>query len=117
MLRTNVNEMNVESIDLGDEVWYGLQYRLALAPVIVCTPIAREFLHRRELHTLRCVRDLFSIWPSGRLDASSQIGKFSIWKVELKRTNGSLVCLWLCIAGLRHEVLLLVISRLRFCKC
>src|SRR5437868_6692286 len=43
---TNVNEMNVETIDLSDEVRYGSQFRLALAPVVVCFPIAREILHR-----------------------------------------------------------------------
>src|SRR5256885_12286966 len=60
MLRTNVNEMNVEAIDLSDEVRHGLQFRLALAPVVVVSPIAGEFLHRCELYSLRCVRDLFS---------------------------------------------------------
>src|SRR6266446_1273492 len=117
MLRTNVNEMNVETVDLGDEVRYGLQFRLALAPVVVGSPIACEFLHRCELHSLRCVRDLFSIRPPGRVDAPPQISKFGIWKVELKRTNGGFVGLWLGSAGLRHEVLLLINSSLRFCKC
>src|SRR6266481_5096366 len=110
MLRTNMNEMNVESIDLSDEVRYGFQFRLALAPVVVCSPITREILHRRELHSLRCVRDLFSIRPPGRVDAPPQISKFGIWKVELKRTNGGFVCLWFGSAGLRHEVLLLINS-------
>src|SRR6267142_5313235 len=117
MLRTNVNEMNVESIDLSNEVWYGFQFRLALAPVVVCSPIAREFLHRRELHALRCVRDQFSLWPFGRVDTSSQIGEFRVRKIELKRTNRGFVCLWLCSGGLRHEVLLLINSRFRFCNC
>src|SRR6266550_8289761 len=103
MLRTNVNEMKVEAIDLGDEVWYGFQFRLAFAPVVLCSPIACEVLHRRELHSLRCVRDLFSIWPPGRIDPPPQIGKFSIWKVELKRTNSGFVINlfagWLCSTG------------------
>ena len=30
MLRTNVNEMNVQPVDLGDEMRQGLQFRLAL---------------------------------------------------------------------------------------
>src|SRR5258706_12212413 len=87
MLGPNVNEVNVEAIDLSDEVRYGLQFRLALAPVVVGSPIACELLHRRELHSLRCVRDLFSIRPLGLIDAPAEIRKFSIWKSELKRTN------------------------------
>src|ERR1041384_1137366 len=117
MLRTNVNEMDVEAIDLCDEVRHGFQFCLALTPVVVRSPITRELLYRRELHALRCVCHLFGIWPPGRVDALSQIRKLSIRKVELKRTNGSFVCLWLCSAGLRHEVLLLINSSFRFCKC
>ena len=30
VFRTNVNEMNVEAIDLGDELRQGVQFRLAL---------------------------------------------------------------------------------------
>ena len=56
MFRTNVNEMNVEPIDLGDEMRQGIQFRLALAPIVIRRPIAREFLHRRELHALRMHR-------------------------------------------------------------
>ena len=71
MLRTNVNEMDVEAIDLCDEVRHGFQFCLALTPVIVCPPIACELLHRRELYALRCVRDLFWIRPLGRVDATA----------------------------------------------
>src|SRR4051794_4000855 len=53
MLRADVNEVNVEPIDLGDEVRQSLQPRLALAPVVLCRPILRECLNRRELHALR----------------------------------------------------------------
>src|SRR5215218_10914654 len=48
MLRTNVDEMNVEAVDLGDEVREGLQPLLALAPVVLFRPVARERLHRRQ---------------------------------------------------------------------
>src|SRR5215207_329674 len=48
MFRTNVDEMDVQPIDLGDEVRQSLQPRLAVAPVVLCRPIARERLHRRQ---------------------------------------------------------------------
>src|SRR5882724_788913 len=57
MFRTNVNEMNVQPIDLGDELWQGVQSRLHLPPVVFRPPIACECLNRRELHALRCIRD------------------------------------------------------------
>ena len=53
VFRTDVNEVNVQPIDLGDELRQGVQLRLDLAPVILCRPIARQRLHRRELHSLR----------------------------------------------------------------
>ena len=58
MFRTNVNEMNVQPIDLGHELRQGVQSRLALAPIVIRRPIARELLHRRELHALRFIRDV-----------------------------------------------------------
>ena len=61
MLRANVNEMNVEPVDLGDELRQGVELRLALAPVVIGRPIARELLHRRELHALRFIRRPFPV--------------------------------------------------------
>ena len=56
MLRTNVNEVNVQAIDFGHKLRQGVQFRLELAPIVICRPIARERLNRRELHALRCIR-------------------------------------------------------------
>src|SRR5262249_23762900 len=61
MFGTNVNEMNVQPINLGHEVRYGLQFRFAFAPVVIRRPIAREFLYRRELYALRLIRDCFAL--------------------------------------------------------
>ena len=63
VLGTNVNEMNVEPIDLSDELGQSVQCRLALAPIVVCGPIAREFLNCGELHALRCIRHQFPFRP------------------------------------------------------
>ena len=66
VLRADVNEMNVQPIDLGDELRQRIQLRFDLAPVVVSRPIARERLHRRELHALRYVRDGFPFGPPRR---------------------------------------------------
>ena len=47
-----------------------------LAPVVICRPIAREFLNRRELHALRWIRDRFPFGPPCRVDAPAQFGQF-----------------------------------------
>ena len=56
LLRAHVDEVDVDAVDLGHELRQGVQPRLDLAPVVVRRPVARELLHRRELHALRLVR-------------------------------------------------------------
>ena len=60
----------------------GVQFRLALAPVVICRPIARERLHRRELHALRCICDRFPFRPPGRRHTSAQINEQLFRSVE-----------------------------------
>ena len=91
MLRTNVNEVNVQPIDLGDELRQRVQLRLDLAPVVFGRPIAREFLNRRELHALRCIRDRFPFRPLRRVDAPAQFGKFRFRNVHMKWTDRGLI--------------------------
>src|SRR6185437_17044954 len=71
MFRTDVNEVNVEPIDLSDEVRHSFQFRFPFAPVIITAPVACEFLHRRELHALRCIADCFHLRPFSRVYPSA----------------------------------------------
>ena len=87
VLRANVNEVDVEPIDLGDEVRQGVQLRLALAPVVVGRPVARELLHHREPHALRVVADRLALGPPGRVDAPPQVGELLLRKTDLKRPD------------------------------
>ncbi len=115
MFRAYMNEMNVQPIDLGDELRQGIQFRFALAPIVVCRPIAGKFLYCRQRHTLRFIRDRFPIRPPCRLDAPAQFAKFGLRNVHLKRTNIRLFgCL--CSSGLCHGVLLLSNIGLRIRK-
>jgi hypothetical protein len=86
----DVDEMDVEPVDLGDEVRYGVQLRLACAPVVVGAPVARELLHRRERHALRIVGDRLALGPPGRVDAPAQLGELRLRKTDLKRPNSGL---------------------------
>jgi hypothetical protein len=71
MFGTNVNEMNVESIDLSDELRPSVQFRLAFAPILICRPIAREFLNHRERHALRIIRHRFPPCIAIKLEAAT----------------------------------------------
>ncbi len=106
MFRTNVNEMNVQPIDLGDELRQGVQFCLTLAPVVICHPVVREFLHGRELHALRLIANGFLLRPSCCLNPAAKVGERLIREAHTKRTNRILViCLLasaLCSGGLSH---------------
>src|SRR5215472_6011736 len=91
VFRTHVNEMNVESIDLGDDLLQGVQLRLDLPPVVLGRPVARECLNRGELHALRLVRDCLAIRPPCHLDAPAQLGEFLLGNIHTKRTNRGLL--------------------------
>src|SRR5439155_2492175 len=87
MFGTNVDEVNVHAINLGDELRQGVQFGFYLAPVVICRPIPRELLHRRELHTLRCVRDRFPSRPLGGVYAPAKIGEGRFWNVDMERAD------------------------------
>ncbi len=88
VLRTHVDEVDVESVDLGDELGQGVELRLALAPVVVRRPVAREVLERRERHALRRVRDGLLLRPPRRLDAAFHVGEFLFRKVDTEGADG-----------------------------
>jgi hypothetical protein len=64
VLRLDVYEVDVHSVDLGLELRQRVQSRLALAPVVLGRPVAGEFLDRRQLHT-----------PCDRSSTSSLLGQ------------------------------------------
>ena len=91
MFGTNVNEMNVQPIDFGDEVRQGAFSLFDLAPIVICRPIAGQCLRRRELHALRLIRDRFPVGPPCRADAFAQFSKFRFRNIHTQRTNPTLL--------------------------
>ena len=61
MFRADMNEMNIQSIDLGDEVRYGIQPRFTLAPVVMRLPVAQKLLNSLERYSLRIIGDGFLV--------------------------------------------------------
>ena len=87
VLRADVNEVNVQPIDLGDELRESLELRLALAPVVLCLPIARERLDRRELHALRRIVDGLLFGPARGRDARAQVIEIRLGGLERERPD------------------------------
>ena len=84
MFRTNVNEMNVQPIDLGDELRQSVQFRLAFAPIVIRRPMAREFLNHGERHALGIIRDRFPFRPPCRIYALAQFGEFGFRNIDFE---------------------------------
>jgi hypothetical protein len=73
MLGPNVDEVDVQPIDLGDELREGVQVRFARAPVVVSHPIARELLDHGTRHALGLIRDGLPLGPVRGCDASTKV--------------------------------------------
>src|ERR1700688_1109610 len=103
MFRTNVNEMNVQPIDIGHELRQGIYFCLDLAPVVLCRPIARQRLHRRELYSLGCICHRFSFRPPRGVDPPAELNQLSFRNnINAKWANSGLVTACLlrnCIHG------------------
>src|SRR6185369_18096197 len=106
--RADVNEVDIQPVDLGDELRMSVQLRLAPPPVVVGRPIPRERLNEGELHALRKVRDGLPFGESCRGDAPAQFSELRFRNIHTKRTNrGPVSCdlaAWLCRTGWNHGV-------------
>jgi hypothetical protein len=87
MTRADVDELYVETIDLGHKHWQGIQFRFSLSPVIVRAPIADESLELRQLHALGLIGDGLVGGPPCRQDAPAQIVKVGVGNIDAERTD------------------------------
>src|SRR4051812_42336493 len=79
MFRANVDEMDVQSVDPGDEIRQGFQPLLDLAPVVVIQPVVRELLHRLQSWTLRLICNSLLLGPARGRDSGPHILEFRSW--------------------------------------
>ena len=88
VLRPHMDEVDVEPVDLGDELRKGVQPRLDLPPVVVGRPVARELLHRRQLHALRRIGDGLLFGPARRGDALPEVDERLFRHLEAEGADG-----------------------------
>jgi len=56
-----MDEVDIQPVDFGDEVRYGVEPRLNFAPVIVTLPVAQNLLDGLERYALRIIGDGFLV--------------------------------------------------------
>jgi MFS transporter, PHS family, inorganic phosphate transporter len=84
----DVDEVDVQPVDLGDEVRQLAEPGLARAPVVAGGPVAGQVLHHRERDALRVVGDRLALGPPGRGDAPAQLGELGLREADLERADG-----------------------------
>jgi len=72
VLRRDMDEVDVETVNLGHELWQATQPRLQPPEVVLGLPVACECLDRRELDALRQVVDGLLLGQARRRDARTQ---------------------------------------------
>jgi len=64
MLRPDMDEVNVETVDLGHELRIAVELRFDFPPIVPIRPIVGELLNRRQLNALRVVVYGLTLRPS-----------------------------------------------------
>ena len=80
--------MDVQPVDLGHELGECVELGLALAPIVVGTPVADDVLELCELYALRPISDRLSAGPARRGDASAEIHELLVGDGDLEGADG-----------------------------
>jgi hypothetical protein len=82
MPRANVDEMNVDAVDGGDELRKRVQPRLDLAPVVFLAPVAHQLLELCQLGALGLIRNGFTIGPTRCQQAPAEVDEIGLRNVD-----------------------------------
>ena len=85
VLRANVDEVDVDAIDLGDEMRQGREARLERAPVVVVRPVAAPV--PGSSRAARPARDRSRGRATRRCDAAPQVGELLVGDLERERAD------------------------------
>ena len=88
----HVNEMNVEPVDLGHELWQSIQLGFCRAPVVLLAPVTCQILHHRQRHALRVIGHRLALGPPGRAYAPAHVVKGLPGKIDPERADGRVCC-------------------------
>jgi hypothetical protein len=93
MARPYVDEMDIESVDLGQELRQGIQSGLGIPPVLGRSPVTREVLHRGQPDALGLIADSLTVGPPCRDDAPPEICKILFRNIDAEGTDArTFVC-------------------------
>ena len=88
MLGADMDEVDVQPVNLGEEVRIGVQLRFELPPVIAGPPIVQHLPDGLERHALRKVGDGLLLGQASRGQAAAQIGEIRFGNVHAEWSDG-----------------------------
>ncbi len=88
VLRTDMDEMNVQPVDFGDEVWDRVDTGLNLAPVIFRLPVLQYLLHGLEWNALGKIGDGLLLRQAGFRQAPAKVGERRFRNADVEGTDG-----------------------------
>ena len=85
--RALVDEVDVDTVDLGHELVEPVEPRLARGPVVLVGPVPAELLHVCQRHALRPVVDDFGVGPAGVVKTPTQVVELGLRDIDRERTD------------------------------
>src|ERR1043166_3990599 len=92
ILRTDMDKVDVYTINVRNELRESVELRFSLAPVVITRPIFRERLHCFKLYTLRRICHQLFFRPARCLDSHAEVPELRFGSFEAERTNGGVFC-------------------------
>jgi hypothetical protein len=91
MRRSLVDEMDIQSVDLGGELVEAVERGLPRPPVVFVGPVAGQFAGVLQGNALAPVVHAFGLWPTGARQPRSQIIEHGVGNVDTKRLHPFIV--------------------------
>lgn len=85
--RPDVDELDIDPINRGNEFRQGIQLLLGLTPIILASPVANQFLDTLELDALGDIADSLLIRPTRVRDPLAKIVELRLRDMNFKRAN------------------------------
>src|ERR1700680_1476717 len=85
MLGTNMEKMDVQSVDLGPVLAESVQHRFTPPPVVCGLPILHETFDATKLYPLREVLNRLAFRPASGCKPSLKIVQLLFWHIDRER--------------------------------
>src|SRR4029077_2055399 len=86
-LRSDVNEVNPETVNLAAKLWKPIQCAFNPTPIVVGAPIFSERLCFGQRYTLRPIRYRFLVRPASIGKSLFKIVQCCLWYVDLEGSD------------------------------